>query len=60
MSEEIDIKKNCEQCLFKNECEIKNIESNICVWFFDENKYQYKKCNNCGLIYIEEVKNESS
>ena len=51
----INIRKNCEQCLFKEECEIKALETEICVWFFDENKYQIIK-DQQGSLYIEEVK----
>ena len=55
MTEEIDIEKKCSRCLFENECEIKELDTNICVWFLDKEKYEYRKCSDCSLIYIEEV-----
>ena len=57
MTEEIDIKKDCKQCLFENECEIKELDTTICVWFLDKEKYEIIK-DQQGSLYIEEVKYE--
>ena len=38
--EEIDIEKKCYSCLLKDDCYIKDLKTEICVWYFDESKYQ--------------------
>ena len=39
MSEVINLKKNCEQCCNCLNCDMKEIDTNICVWFFDKTKH---------------------
>jgi len=51
----IEIKKDCESCLFQNECGIKELNTKICVWFLHKDRYKFVKSHS-GLTYIEEVK----
>ena len=50
---EIDIEKKCEKCLLRDECSIKELDTSICVWYFDEDKFEIREVNK--MLYIEEV-----